>query len=181
MRTVRSPDLDLERSTPIFAFGIGVRTRSKHKRFASALVKSSAYPASRTQAWRILEALWKQEGRNGRGFSGNGAKVAESGNLDKGRKCRGHSKTSESNRSRLPSTHNLKVVGSNPTPATKFSKQDQSLTQTPRTRVRDVCMSTPQYVRKFIAAPLLWGRPAKHCERPCARHRGRATWARVPS
>src|SRR5579884_4530936 len=59
--------------------------------------------------------------------------------------------------------HNLKVAGSNPAPATKFPKQDQRLRQTPRTRVRGVRLSTPQYVRKSDwRAQRLRGGHARH-------------------
>jgi hypothetical protein len=87
---------------------MGVRTRRKHKRFASALVNSSAYPASRNQAWRILEALWKQEGANGRDPASNTAKVERGENRRKRRKCRANSKMRESNRGQLPLTIGLK-------------------------------------------------------------------------
>jgi hypothetical protein len=38
MGTINSPNLDLKRSARILLLGMGLRTQSKHKRFASAIV-----------------------------------------------------------------------------------------------------------------------------------------------
>ena len=58
-------------------------------------------------------------GENRRENASNGLKVKEAKNPRNRWKCRAISKNSESNRSRMPTTHNLKVTGSNPSPPTK--------------------------------------------------------------
>jgi hypothetical protein len=83
------------------------------------------YPASTPSNGGILEALWKQEGRKWRETARGGGEVYHADIGAKLRILRGISKNRESKRSPLHLTHNLKVAGSNPAPATKFALLSQ--------------------------------------------------------
>ncbi|MCM8625169.1 hypothetical protein, partial [Accumulibacter sp.] len=68
-----------------------------------------------------MEALWKQEGES-RGVSLRKSECGASRfKSTKALKMRRKKQICVFLRNRFPATHNLKVVGSNPTPATKFS------------------------------------------------------------
>jgi len=66
------------------------------------------------------EALWKQEGTKSCQFPRNRAHGARGAGGSKWRECRRNTQTSAIVHGLFDTTHNLKVVGSNPTPATRF-------------------------------------------------------------
>ena len=68
------------------------------------------------------EALWKQEGAKYCRFLRNPAHGTRTAVGFKWRKCRKNTQTSAIVHGSLDTTHNLKVVGSNPTPATNIFK-----------------------------------------------------------
>ena len=67
-----------------------------------------------------LEALWKQEGAKCCQFLRNPAHAVRGAGGFKWRKCRRKTEPSAVAHGLFGTAHNLKVVGSNPTPATKF-------------------------------------------------------------
>ena len=66
------------------------------------------------------EALWKQEGTKCRQFLRNRAHGGRRAGTSNCRKCRRNTQTSAIVHGPFGTTHNLKVVGSNPTPATRL-------------------------------------------------------------
>ena len=83
-----------------------------------------------------VEALWKQEGTKCCQFLRNLAHGPRRAGRPKWRKCRRDTQTSTIVRGSFETTHNLKVVGSNPTPATKFNHNIKDLNAAPRGGVR---------------------------------------------
>ena len=74
-----------------------------------------------------LEALWKQEGAKCCQFLRNPAHAVRRAGGFKWRKCRRKTEPSAVVHGLFGTAHNLKVVGSNPTPATKFLRHIKRL------------------------------------------------------
>ena len=73
------------------------------------------------------EALWKQEGAKCCQFLRNRAQGAPREADSKWRKCRRNTQTSAIVHGSFATTHNLKVTGSNPVPATKSLNKTKEL------------------------------------------------------
>ena len=78
------------------------------------------------------EALWKQEGTKCCQFLRNRAHGGRGAGGAKWRKCRSNTQRSEIVHGPVGTTHNLKVVSSNLTPATKLTKHIRYLRSAPR-------------------------------------------------
>ena len=83
--------------------------------------------ATGKSGFRPLEALWKQEGAKCCQFLRNRAYGSRGAGLSNWRKCRRNTQPGAIVHGPFDTTHNLKVVGSNPTPQPQNSTKYQRL------------------------------------------------------
>ena len=114
-------------------------SKRSEQEFFSSLLRGAAASRGvlpRPSASAHAEALWKQEGTKCCQFPRNHGYGARRAGRSNWRKCRRNTQTSAIVHGPFDTTHNLKVVGSNPTPATRNTRDIKRLNAALRGGVR---------------------------------------------